>query len=273
MQIVALLPIEHLTQLMVTLGDIHVVHAASEPVALHQLLCTVDADLMMLDPMTGKGEFGDAVEEIVGVFRDVPLVVYTTVSAASMACVLRLAPLGLRHLVLYGIDDDPRALMELIERIPSSPLAEAMLTALRDPLALLPMTARRAVAVLFHSPSRVRTGADLAALAGMTRRSLYRHMAIVGLQPRLLIDAALLVRAYSLLRPRGSRLKDASARLGFARPETLSQLFREWTGYTARSVHQALDPASFVQLLARNVIRAATAVEDGTHCETELEPV
>lgn len=91
----------------------------------------------------------------------------------------------------------------------------------------------------------------------MTRRSLYRHAATAGLQPRLLIDCARLLRAYILLRTPGSRLKETSTKLGFASPETLSELLHEWTGQTVRSIHQGVQPASFVRLLAGKMLRTA----------------
>ncbi|MBC7673237.1 MAG: helix-turn-helix domain-containing protein [Polaromonas sp.] len=89
----------------------------------------------------------------------------------------------------------------------------------------------------------------------MTRRSLYRHAATVGLQPRLLIDCARLLRAYSILRNPGSRLKDTSAKLGFASPETLSELLQEWTGHTVRTIHQGVPPVVFVRLLSARLLR------------------
>ena len=169
---------------------------------------------------------------------------------------LRLAQVGVRHLVLHGIDDDPRLFLEVIERIPAYPVIGVMLDELEGPLSSLPPRVTRAIELLFQSPSRARTSTDLAQMAGMTRRALYRVMAPAGLQPRKLIDCARLLRAYTLLREPGSRLTEASAKLGFADPQTLSDLIREWTGQTTRSIHHGVPAATFAHLLATYLLRA-----------------
>ena len=262
MRIVTLLPQAHLASLADVIGELHDVHSATDPLALLSLLRCVDADLFVFDPAINDGAFSDAIEAIVVAFRQLPFIVYTTVSARSMALVLRLAPVGLRHMVLVGIDDEPCAFRELIERVPSFPLIDLMLAELSGSLSLLPSAAQRGVELLYRMPSRVRSGADLADVAGMTRRTLYRHMATAGLQPRLLIDSARLLRAFTLLRAPGSRLKEVSARLGFSNPETLSQLLREWTGHTVRSIHGGVEPAIFVRFLANNVLRSTLNLEE-----------
>jgi AraC-like DNA-binding protein len=254
MNIVALLPSELLAQLIDAVGDAHSLHAATDPVELNQLTASVDADLVIIDPTICVGRFADAIIEIVFGLQDVPVVVYTIVSALAMALVLRLAPVGVRHLVLYGIDDEPHAFLALIERVPAYPIIDLMLRELNDALSTLPSRVNRAVELLFKSPSRARTGAELAQMAGMTRRSLYRHMATAGLQPRDLIDCARLLRAYTLLRAPGSRLKETSAKLGFARSQTLSDLLREWTGQTTRGIPRGMKPDAFVRLLADRVL-------------------
>ena len=107
-----------------------------------------------------------------------------------------------------------------------------------------------------YDATRVPVDTGLAQLAGMTRRTLYRLMAPTGLQPRKVIDCARLLRAYTLLREPGSRLKETSAKLGFADPQTLSDLIREWTGQTTRSIHHGVPAATFAHLLATYLLRA-----------------
>jgi AraC-like DNA-binding protein len=262
MRVIALLPTELLGQLTSVLGDAHSVHAAFDPVDLHQSICTIDADLLIFDPMVCDGQYADAIEATLYRFPWLPIIVYTTVSARSMALVLRLAPYGLRHMVLYGIDDETLPFLELVERVPAYPVIDLILCELNNSLISLPLALRRAVELLFKSPLRARTSSDLAQLAGMTRGTLYRHMATAGLQPRLLIDCARLLRAYTLLRTPGSRLKETSAKLGFASPETLSELLREWTGHTMRSIHQGIEPELFVRLLANSLIRTRQKMEE-----------
>lgn len=269
MHVVALLPSDLLAQFIDAVGDVHTVHAATDPIELHQLASSIDADVVIIDPTICHGRFADAIVETVSGLKDLPIVVYTTVSAKAMALVLRLAPLGVRHLVLFDVDDERHSFLELIERVPAYPVIDSMLHELNGALSVLPARVIRAVELLFKSPSCARTGADLAKLAGMTRRSLYRHMSAAGLQPRELIDCARLLRAYTLLRAPGSRLKETSAKLGFARPQTLSDLLREWTGQTTRSIHQGVKPSAFVRLLTGHLLRtrrSASLVESLESC-------
>ena len=155
MRIVTILPTELLASLTDALGEAHSVHNATDSIELHQLICSVDTDLMILDPTVRDGQFADAIETTVSSFRSRPIIVYTTVSARAMALVLRLAPLGLQHMVLYGIDDEPRAFLELIERVPAYPVIDLMLCELSSSLTLLPIAAQRAVGC-FSSRHRAR---------------------------------------------------------------------------------------------------------------------
>ncbi|MES2176245.1 MAG: helix-turn-helix domain-containing protein [Gemmatimonadota bacterium] len=95
----------------------------------------------------------------------------------------------------------------------------------------------------------------------MTRRSMYRHMAAAGLQPRDIVNCAYVVRAYSLLRMQGGRMKHVSARLGFADPQTLSDLVREWTGVTPRLVCDSLRQEEFVGIMVTKLLRSTAAAE------------
>jgi AraC-like DNA-binding protein len=264
MHIVALLSSYLLTRLVEAIGQTHVLRAVADPVELQQLLRTADTDLVVIDPTMAGDRFGDQIEAAVVHLQSVPVIIYTTVSAQAMGLVLRLAPLGVRHLVLYGIDDEPRPLRELIERVPTYPVIDMMLQELAGPLSSLTPSVRRAITLVFKSPTRARTGAEMAQLASMTRRSLYRHMASAGLQPRDVIDCALLLRAYTLLRAPGGQLKQTSVKLGFARPQTLSDLLKEWTGLPARSINQGLEPAAFVRLLSAHFL-------GGSNSQTESD--
>lgn len=256
MQIITLLPPRLLAHVVEVLAGAHSVHPATNPIELHRLICCQDAGLLILDPSLRDGEFAVAIEATVAQFQTLPVLVYTTVSARAMGLTMRLAHVGVRHLVLHDIDDDPRLFLEVIERIPAYPIIDVMLRELDGPLSLLPPRITRAIELLFQSPSRARTSTDLAQLAGMTRRTLYRLMAPASLQPRKVIDCARLLRAYTLLREPGSRLKEVSARLGFADPQTLSDLILDWTGETTRSIHHGVPAAAFAHQLATYLLRA-----------------
>jgi AraC-like DNA-binding protein len=262
LHVVALLPRNLLAHLRIVLGDTHSLDAATDLAELNSLLRSEAADLLIVDPSTRDGQMAEAIEEIVARRPTLPVLVYTMLAPASMRMVVRLARLGVQHVVLNRFDDEPRRFLELIERVPAHPLAELMLQELATPLRSLPVVVARAIELLFRSPARVKNSQGLARLAGMAPRSLYRHMTPLGLQPRQLIICARLLRAYTLLRAPGSRLKEITVKLGYADPDTLSSLLVEWTGHAPKDIRRTVPPELFVRLLAENLRGAAEEEDD-----------
>ena len=256
MHVVALLPRNLLAHLRIVLRDTHTLHAVTDSAELHSLLGAEAADLLIVDPSMRDGQLAEAIEEIVARHPTLAVVVYTMMAPASMRMVVRLARLGVQHVVLNRFDDEPRRFLDLIERVPTHPLAELMLQELATPLRSLPIVVARAIELLFRSPARVKNSQELARLAGMAPRSLYRHLTPMGLQPRQLIICARLLRAYTLMRTPGSRLKEITVKLGYADPDTLSDLMFEWTGRAPKDVRRSVKPELFVRLLADHLRRA-----------------
>jgi AraC-like DNA-binding protein len=267
LHVVAYLPRNLLAHLRIVLGDAHSLVAAADSAELHSLLRVGDADLLILDPSMHSGLLADAIEEIIARNASLPVVVYTTLAPAAMRHVMRLARLGVQHVVLNRFDDEPRRFLELIERVPAHPIAELMLRELAEPLRLMPVVLARAVEQLVRSPSRVKNTQDLATMAGMTLRTVYRHLTPVGLQPRHLIVSARLLRAYIFLRGPGSRLKEVALKLGYADPGHLSEQLRDWTGLAPKEIRRTLPPAEFVRRIAEHLRRIDAEAED------EVEPV
>ena len=83
----------------------------------------------------------------------------------------------------------------------------------------------------------------------------------MGLAPRRLIICARLLRAYTLLRAPGSRLKEISAKLGYADPDTRSRLLHEWTGQPPKEIRRTIPPELFVRLLADRLRHAGPEEE------------
>lgn len=264
MHVVALLPRNLLTHLRIVLGDLHSLSAASDAAELHSLLRSSDVDVLIVDPAMNEGKWDGALEEIVATYPQVPSIVYTMLTPAAMRQVVRLARVGLHHVVLNRFDDEPSRFLDLIERTPAHPLAEAMLQELAVPLRALPVIVTRAIEQLFRSPGRVRNTQELASLAGMIPRTLYRHLMPVGLQPRQLLICARLLRTYTLVREPGVRLKEVAFKLGYADPDHLTEQLREWTGCSPRDLRSTLSPDRFVRMLATHLLRsnAEHGVED-----------
>ena len=123
-------------------------------------------------------------------------------------------------------------------------------------LAKLPVTMVRAVEQLYRSPSRFRNAQDLSAAAGTNLRTLYRQLDTAGIHsPRLLVAAARLLRAYSLLRDPGRQVKEVAAKVGYHSQYQLTQHMRALTGHTPRSVRMYVEPEQFVMLLVEGIRR------------------
>ena len=210
MHVAALLPSNLLTHLRVVLGEHHSLSAAGSAAELYTLLRSSDVDVLVVDPVMHEERSDGALDELVAAYPQVPAIVYTTLTPAAMRQVVRLARLGLQHVVLNRFDDEPSRFLDLIERAPAHPLAEAMLQELASPLRALPVIVTRAIEQLFRSPARVKNTQELANLAGMIPRTLYRHLMPVGLQPRQLLICARLLRTYTLVREPGVRIKEVA---------------------------------------------------------------
>jgi len=231
-------------------------------VELYAMLAAEDADLLVLDPAARDGVMVDSLESLVSRHPELPVIVYTTLAPQAMRLVVRLARVGVQHVVLNRFDDEPRRFLDLIERVPAHPLSELLLEQLAEPMRKLPVVLARAIEQLVRSPSRASSVPELAALAGMTSRTLYRYMASAGLPPRELIVCARLLRAYTFLRNPDSRLKEVSVKLGYAEPARLSEQLREWTGFAPKELRRGVEPAEFVRRLAERLRRAE--IEDET---------
>jgi AraC-like DNA-binding protein len=267
LHVVAYLPRHLLSHLRIVLGNAHSLSTAADPAELHAMLGVVDADLLVLDPSAREGSLAEELEEIIARHRSLPVIVYTTLTPHAMRLVVRLARVGVQHVVLNRFDDEPRRFLELIERVPVHPMAELLLQDLAAPLATLPVVLARAIEQLVRSPSRAKNIPELAAMAGMTPRTLYRHLTPAGLPPRHLIVCARLLRAYTFLREPASRLKEVSLKLGYAEPQHLSEQLREWTGLAPKAVRRDVGPSEFVHLLVEHLRRADATEEDA------VEPV
>ena len=264
LHVVALLPRNLLAHLRIVLGEFHSLDTASDSAELHSRLRSSDVEVLVVDPAMQDGKWQRAVEEVVDAYPTLPVIVYTTLTPSAMRQVVRLARVGIQHVVLNRFDDEPSRFLDLIERAPAHPLADMMMRELAAPLGTLPVVVTRAIEQLFRSPARVKNSQELAALAGMIPRTLYRHLTPVGLQPRHLLICARLLRSYTLLRDRGVRLKEIALKLGYADPDHLSEQMREWTGCSPRDLRSSLTPEEFVHSLAAHLLRtdAEHTVED-----------
>jgi AraC-like DNA-binding protein len=263
----AFLPHPLLVHLRIVLGDAHALDSAPDLAQLDALLRVTTYDVLVVDPAIQHGQLADMIEELIARNRTLPVVAYTTLGPAAIRATMRLARIGVEHVVLNRFDDEPERFLALLERVPHHPMAEMVLKELTPQLRQLPVGVARALEQLLRSSQVVRNAEELAQLAGMAPRTMYRHLAGAGLLPRQLIVCARLIRAYTLLREPGSRLKEIAAKLGYADPDTLSHLLQEWTGRSAREIRRDVAPQEFVRLLGDYMSRAEQKAGEGDRAE------
>jgi AraC-like DNA-binding protein len=226
------------------------------------MLAAEDPDLLVLDPAARDGAMAGSLEALVTRHPGLPVIVYTTLTPQAMRLVVRLARVGVQHVVLNRFDDEPRRFLDLIERVPAHPMSELLLEQLAEPMRQLPVVLARAIEQLVRSPSRAASVPELAALAGMTSRTLYRYMTPARLPPRELIVCARLLRAYTFLRAPDSRLKEVSLKLGYADPTRLSEQLRDWTGFSPKELRHVAEPTEFVGRLVERLRRSDVEDEE-----------
>jgi len=261
--VVAFLPRQLLAHLKVVLGPDHSLTSVTGWTELHSVVTHRNVEIIVADPAAG-GTAGRAssegdLDELVDLrrhFPSLPIVVYTSLAPAGMKAIVRLARLGVEHVVLHRFDDEPRRFLELLESIPADTLTDRMLHELAGALALLPVTVVRAVDQLFRSPTRFKNAQDLADAAGMNLRTLYRNLEPAGIySARVLVVSARVLRAYAFLQDPGRSIKDVAAKAGYHSPWQLSQQLRELTGRTAEQVRREVNQDVLVALLAEQVRR------------------
>jgi transcriptional regulator GlxA family with amidase domain len=252
--VVAYLPGQLETHLKIVLGSQHVLIPAGGWDELRTTVSQRVADVLVVDPIADGTARTDVIREIHRQYPSLPIVVYTTLTAATMRSILELGRSGIEHVVLNRFDDERRRFLELIERIPGQALSDEMLRLLAPELSKLPVTMVRAVERMFRSPGRFRNAQDLSAASGTLLRTLYRQLEMAGIHsPRLLVASARLLRVYALLRDPGRQIKEVAAKVGYHSQYQLTQHMRALTGHTPRTVRAYIEPEQFVTLLVAGV--------------------
>jgi AraC-like DNA-binding protein len=247
-----------LSHLTIVVGSQHEVLPAGGWDELRTTVLQRVVDVVVVDPVADGNARIDVIEDIHQQFPSLPIVIYTTLSGASMHAIAQLGRVGIEHVVLSRFDDERRQFLDLLERVPGQSLSDGMLRGLAPELSKLPVSLVRAVEQLFRSPGRFRNAQDLAATAGTILRTLYRQLESAGIHsPRLLVASARLLRAYALMRDPGRQIKEVAAKVGYHSQYQLTQHMRTLTGFTPRLVRTEVEPEQFVALLVEGVRRPA----------------
>ncbi|HVZ49359.1 MAG TPA: helix-turn-helix domain-containing protein [Gemmatimonadaceae bacterium] len=261
MHVAACVQPQKLARLRGAAGSDHAVYAALDWAHADSIIKRQPVDVLVVDPQF-EGSAAPRTDRIRAVrhrYGALPMVVYSTLSAQTMRSLVELGTEGLGQIVLYGLDDDPRHLRQVLELQPGILLSERMVGLIRPRLNHTPSPVAGAVERAIRNPTVFRNVGDLTNAAGVPRRSFYRHLERAGLaSPREVLAAARVLRAYALLRIPGYSLELAAAQVKFSDVDTLTDTMKAIAGVTPGRARLRIAPDEFLQMLTDRLVPRAT---------------
>jgi len=260
MHVAACVQPSKLARLQGAAGSQHRVHAALDWAHADSIIRRQLVDVVVVDPQFGSSSDArsDRISDLRRRYRALPMIVYSVLAAQTLKPLIALGREGIEQLVLYGLDDDPQHLREILERQPGIVLSERLLSLLERPLSRIPDRISASVERLIRNPAAFANVPDLAAAAAVPRRSLYRHFERAGLvSPRELIAAARLLRAYAFLRDPVFSLEAVASHVRFTDAEAMTEAMKWGVGMTPGRARDRMGPNEFVARLAERIAPAA----------------
>jgi AraC-like DNA-binding protein len=245
-----------LVRLQGAAGNQHRVHAALDWAHADSIIRRQPVDVVVVDPQfdSSSDARADRIRAMRQRYRALPMIVYSVLAAQTLRPLVDLGREGLEQLVLYGLDDDPHHLRQLLERQPGIVLSERLLFLLQRPLSRVPTRISTAVERLIRNPSAFSSVPDLAAAASVPRRSLYRHFERAGLiSPREIVAAARLLRAYAFLREPAYSLEAVANHVRFSDADAMTDAMKWGVGMTPGRARDRMGPDEFVARLAERI--------------------
>ncbi len=250
-----------LVRLQGAAGNQHRVHAALDWAHADSIIRRQPVDVLVVDPQfdSSSDARSDRISALRRRYRALPMIVYSVLAAQTLRPLVDLGREGLEQLILYGLDDDPQHLREILERQPGIVLSERLLFLIERPLSRIPARLSAAIERLIRNPSAFISVPDLAAAAAVPRRSLYRHFERAGLvSPRELVSAARVLRAYAFLREPSYSLEAVASHVRFTDAETMTEAMKWGVGMTPGRARERMGPDEFVARLAERIAPSAT---------------
>ncbi|HWZ60610.1 MAG TPA: hypothetical protein VNW46_16630 [Gemmatimonadaceae bacterium] len=251
MHVVAFLPDRLLETVRIVASRRHSLVEVGSVRDLGRALGGTGIDALVVDPQ-GPGCPGAAgLAPVLGGAVGVAVIVYTSLSSAAAHDVVAL---GMRHVVLQGVDDGIGAFRDLLERAPADRLSAELLAQVAPALEDAPHELGRAIRELFYMPESIRTVAAFRQAAGMPRMTFERALGRAGFaSPRRLMWAARALRVFYFLRLRCQRANVVSVRLGYPTPRQMAEEFRRVSGYPPSRLPAAMTSSVFVAAVASGI--------------------
>jgi len=227
---------------------------------LHHRRC----DLAIVDPCAGgdhcaRGRL-NALTHAMTLAPRIPVIGYVSVTASAIRVVQTLVRSGVSEIVIRGVDDSRDAIALAVHRAVAAGGWDSVASAIEAPLKALPLPVALAIELAFTHPEQVRSVADLAVAARMTRRSLDRWLARVGFCPaRTVIACARVNAAFRLVAGGSIRVAEAALLVGYASSRSLT---RDLSAVSGRPMAEAtrVSKDAFVATIGRRLVRRQPGV-------------
>lgn len=217
-------------------------------------------ELAVVDPLLSGEARSQEIERLRVLFPSLPLIVYTTLTPESAAVLLALGQRGIQHVVFLHYDDHPTRLREVLGQEEARSASRQLLDQIAGALTPLPSRLRWVLEEALRAPGEVQTVTQVAARAGVDRRTCERWFLRVGLpSPRHFLAAARVLYAHRLLQDPGFTIEDVAQRLGYAQAKTLQLHARAYLGLTAGEMRLSLTPEEALQRVVRQFLAPSRA--------------
>jgi len=222
---------------------------------LHHRRC----DVAIVDPCAGGDHCApgrlNALTHAMALVPCIPVIGYVSVTASAIRVVQTLVRSGAPEIVIRGVDDSLDAIALAVHRAVAARGWGSVASTIEAPLQALPLPVVTAIQAAFTHPEQVRSVADLAAGARMTRRSLDRWLARVGFCPaRTVLSCARVNAAFQLLAGGSIRVAEAALLVGYTSSRSLTRDLRAISGCPAAEATRVSRDA-FAATIGRRLVR------------------
>jgi AraC-like DNA-binding protein len=219
------------------------------------LICRQAIELAVVDPLLSGEPRSQEIERLRLLFPSLPVMLYTTFTPALAPVLLTLGRQGVREVVFSRIDDHPEGLRGVLEREQARACSQQLLDQIATAFTPLRAEIRWVLEAALRAPEEVQTVEQLAASAGVGRRTCERWFMRAGMpSPRHFLAAARVLYAHRLLQDPGFTVEDVAKRLGYSQVRTLQQHARLYLGLTAGEMRLSLSPEAALQLVVQRFL-------------------
>jgi AraC-like DNA-binding protein len=230
------------------------------------LICRQPIELAVVDPLLSGDPRSQEIERLRLLFPSLPVLLYTTFTPALAPVLLALGRQGVQEVVFCRFDDHPDGLRAALEREQARACSQQLLDQIASSFAPLRAEIRWVLEAALRAPDGVQTVEQLAASAGIGRRTCERWFLRAAMpSPRHFLAAARVLYAHRLLQDPGFTVEDVAKRLGYSQVRTLQQHARLYLGLTAGEMRLSLTPDAALQLVVRRFLSLPhSGTETGT---------